>query len=177
MAHLLLAAYVLAIGEVDEVLVVPVYEHAFGKRLAPYEDRVKMCELAFAGLANVEVSRVEEQLPRPNRTLNTLLRLREQWPEAVLRLVVGSDVLADTPKWHAFHEVTRLAPLLIVPRPGHPHPGAAVLPDVSSTRLRALLARRDAAALGEAAKLVPHAVLGYVLGHGLYAAADAGGGG
>lgn len=167
-AHVLLAAYVLAIGEADEVLVVPVFEHAFGKHLAPYEQRVKMCELAFADIGHVKVSRVEQQLPPPNRTLLTLQHLQAERPGAKFRLVIGSDVLADTPKWHAFHEVTRLAPLLVVPRTGHPHPGATVLPDVSSSQVRELLARGDDVARARLAELVPRAVLDYVLETGLY---------
>jgi len=167
-AHVLLAAYVLAIGQADEVLVVPVFEHAFGKQLAPYDARVKMCELAFADIGHVKVSRVEQELPRPSRTLLTLQRLQADQPDARFRLVIGSDVLADTPKWHAFHEVTRLAPLLVVPRPGHPHPGAAVLPDVSSSQVRELLARPDDVARARLAELVPRAVLEYILQSGLY---------
>jgi nicotinate-nucleotide adenylyltransferase len=169
-AHVLLAAYVLLMGEVDEVLVVPVCEHAFGKRLAPFADRVALCELAFAGLRQVRVSRVEEELPHPNRTLATLQRLKQQDPELRLRLLVGSDVLADAAKWHAFDEVVALAPLLVVPRPGHAAGEALVMPDVSSTRVRELLTQRgDPAALRELSALVPRAVLDYALENQLYA--------
>ena len=165
-AHVLLAAYVLSIGEVDEVLVVPVFDHAFGKRLAPYADRVRMCELAFADLPRVQVSRVEELLPHPNRTLDTLEYLREQQPQASFRLVIGSDVLADAGKWHAFDQVQRLAPPLVVTRPGHAEVGPALFPDVSSTQLRELFERGDRAALS---KLMPRGALEHALARGLYA--------
>ncbi len=168
-AHVLLAAYVLLIGEVDEVLVVPVCEHAFGKQLAPFADRVALCELAFSGLHHVSVSRIEEELPRPNRTLATLEHLKARHPESQLRLLVGSDVLADAAKWHAFDEVVRLAPLLVVPRPGHAEGGPLLMPDVSSTRVRELLAHRDdPAALTELSALLPRAVLDYALENQLY---------
>jgi nicotinate-nucleotide adenylyltransferase len=167
-AHVLLATYVLLRGEVDEVLVVPVFEHAFGKRLAPFEERVELCELAFAALVGVTVSRVEAELPSPSRTLVTLEHLTRARPDAHFRLVVGSDVLIDAHKWYAFDEVTRRAPLLIVPRPGYPHPGAAVLPDVSSTSVRELLARRDPAAIEELRGIVPRACLDVILAKNLY---------
>lgn len=168
-AHVLLAAYVLLTGEVDQVLVVPVCEHAFGKRLAPFADRVALCELAFEGLRQVTVSRIEEELPRPNRTLATLQRLKQQHPGDSLRLLVGSDVLADAAKWHAFGEVMNLAPLLVVPRPGYEETGPVLMPDVSSTQVRELLARRDALALRELGALVPRSVLDYALENQLYA--------
>jgi len=168
-AHVLLAQYVLLTGAVDRVLVVPVCEHAFGKRLAPFADRVALCELAFASVRHVRVSRIEEELPHPNRTLATLERLKQQHPQDSLRLLVGSDVLADVAKWHAFEAVVSLAPLLVVPRPGHEGQGPVLMPDVSSTQVRELLARRDAAALRELGALVPHDVLHYALENQLYA--------
>lgn len=168
-AHVLLAAYVLAIGEVDEVRVVPVFEHAFGKRLAPYADRVRMCELAFADLPAARVSRIEEQLPHPNRTLDTIRRLQQEEPQATFRLVIGSDVLADAAKWHAFDEVKRLAPPLVVSRAGHAEVGPGLFPDVSSTQLRELFERADTAALG---KLMPHGALQHALERRLYGPAQ-----
>ena len=168
-AHVLLAVYVLSIGEVDEVLVVPVFEHAFGKRLAAFAERFRMCELAFAGLQRVRVSRVEEDLPRPNRTLATLQRLQSDDPDASFRLVIGSDVLADARKWHAFDEVQRLAPPLVVTRPGHAEVGPSLLPDISSTHLRQLFACGDTRAL---AKLMPRAALEHALSRALYGAAQ-----
>lgn len=164
-AHVVLAVYVLSIGEVDEVLVVPVFEHAFGKRLAPFAERFRMCELAFGGLQGVRVSRVEEALPRPNRTLVTLQRLQRDEPGASFRLVLGSDVLADAAKWHAFDEVQRLAPPLVVTRPGHAEVGPSLFPDISSTQLRQLFACGDTTAL---AKLMPRAALDYALSRDLY---------
>lgn len=167
-AHVLLANYALLTLPIDEVLVVPVFEHAFGKRLAPFEDRLRLCQLAFAACSAVRVSAIECELPRPSYTLHTLQRLSVLEPGAELRLLVGSDVVAETRKWHAFQEVTRIAPLLVVERAGHAGQGA-LLPELSSSRVRELFGRRDEHSLGELSRLVPRAVLSYVLDHGLYA--------
>jgi hypothetical protein len=48
--HLLLAQYVLATAPVDELWLLPTFRHAFGKDLAPYDDRLAMCELVAAEL-------------------------------------------------------------------------------------------------------------------------------
>jgi len=88
-----------------------------------------------------------------------------------MRLLVGSDVLSDTGKWHAFERIAELAPPYIVARPGHEHPDghAALLPDVSSTRIREALAQRgDADAEAVLASSVPRAALAYITEHGLY---------
>lgn len=169
-AHVMASVYALSVGGFDRLLVVPVFQHAFPKELVPFEHRVRMCELAFAGLSRVTVSRKEALLPVPSRTLQTVRALAEEHRGAELRLVVGSDVLSEAHKWHAFEEVQRLAPLFVVGRSGHDRAHACVLPAVSSTRVRSLLDRtEDLAALEELRELVPGAVLDYALSRRLYA--------
>lgn len=175
-AHLLAAAYALATGAFDELLVIPVFAHPFQKRLSAFEHRTTMCELAFAELERVTVSRIEEELPMPSRTLSTLEALKRQRPGAELSLIVGSDVLAETSKWHAFDQVLRLAPAFVIGRSGYPHPqaSAVALPAVSSTRVRELLACVEIpGALQELAQLVPARVLDYALRQHLYSVAPA----
>ena len=170
-SHVLAAVYALKVGGFDQVLVVPVYEHAFHKRLSPFEHRVRLCELSFAGIAGVEVSTIERALETPSLTLRTIEHLAREHPDWAMRLLVGSDVLSDAGKWHAFERIAELAPPFIVARPGYEHPNAcaALLPDVSSTRIRDALGRRsepDSEALLSGS--VPRAVLAYIAEHGLY---------
>lgn len=172
-AHVLLAAYALSVGRFERILVVPVFAHAFDKSLAPFEHRVRMCELAFAPLTGVSVSRVESELPTPSRTLFTLEALAAEHPGAELSLLVGADVLPEANKWHAFDAVVRLAPLFVVGRGGLAAPGASgfVLPPVSSTRIRELLvAGAEPSARAELDEIVPAPVLDYVRAQGLYGA-------
>ncbi|HEX7669846.1 MAG TPA: nicotinate-nicotinamide nucleotide adenylyltransferase, partial [Polyangiaceae bacterium] len=141
-AHVKAAKYVLSTGEVDRVLVLPVFEHAFGKPLAPFVHRVAMTRLAMAGESSVQVSALEESLGAPSRTLRTVERLGELHPDWVCRLVVGADVLAETAKWHRFDDVVRLAPLMVLGRVGVAREDAPtpLLPEVSSTEVRQRIA-------------------------------------
>ncbi len=171
-SHVLGAVYALKVGGFDSVLVVPVYEHAFHKQLTPFEHRLRMCELAFGGIGGVQVSPVERDLATPSLTLRTLEHLSAAHPDWSLRLLVGSDVLPATDKWHAFERISELAPPYVLARPGyaHPDPQALALPDVSSSRVREAYrhrARADEAAL--LASNLPRAVWEYIDQHGLYA--------
>ncbi len=166
--HVLGATWVLACGEVDGVVVTPVFGHPFAKKLAPFEHRVEMCRLGLGWLPGVEVSEVEATLDAPSLTVHTLRYLARQRPDARLRLVVGADVLNETESWTEWDEIVRLAPPLVLGRVGFDHADAPapVLPDVSSTRVRELVASgTDDSALRA---LVPRAVLDYVRRHGLY---------
>lgn len=164
-AHQMACLFVLETQEVDRLWVVPTFRHAFAKHLVPFEDRFHMCQLAFAALgARVAVSRVEEELGRPkSRTLDTLQELVRRHPAARFRVVVGADILAERDKWHRWDEIQALAPPIVVGRRGYPGPGDFELPDVSSTEVRARLARGESAL-----PLVPRAVMNYIAERGLY---------
>lgn len=170
-AHVLVACYLMSVGACDQVLVVPVKAHAFDKVLAPFPDRLALCEAAMSGLPGVIVSDREATLPPPNYTLTLLKALASEHPSWQLRLVMGSDVLAERAEWHAFDEVERLAPLIVLGRAGHPSVGAlpALLPQISSTEVRAWLKRRAEPGAREAlARVVPARVLAEIEARGLY---------
>ncbi len=179
-AHQLVALYVLETQLVDELWFVPTYAHPFGKPLAPYADRVAMSELAAAALGpRAKVSRVEEELAqRPgflaSRTLDLVEHLAAQGLE--LRLVVGTDILGETAKWHRWDDVVAKAPLIVVGRGGHALPAGSIetgvtMPQIASTRIRELVAR--APDDPELARLLPREVLWYIARHDLYAASPA----
>ena len=62
LAHVLAVTAVRSTEDVDEILVVPTYQHPFAKPLAPFDDRVELCRLAMEWIPGVSVSRVEEEL-------------------------------------------------------------------------------------------------------------------
>jgi nicotinate-nucleotide adenylyltransferase len=170
-AHLLTVSFVLAVGEFERVLVVPAFEHPLDKRLTPFADRLELCRQAFADLPRVEVSGIEAELPRPSYTIRLLERLHADRPDEPLRLVIGSDVLHETPRWHDFEGVKALAPPFVITRAGFEGEGLgpALMPDVSSTLVRGLLARRgDPVVESELTWLVPRRVLERIALRGLY---------
>ena len=170
--HVLSVAYVLSTELVERVVVVPVFEHALGKQLARYEHRVAMVESAFGWLPRVEVSTIESRLGAPSLTLRTIEALLSEHPDWNLRLLVGSDILGEIQRWHAFAEIEKRAPLLVLPRAGAgtSDERAPLLPRVSSSEVRGLLASlaTDPAAHAALSALLPRAVLDYVKTHALY---------
>jgi len=162
--HVLVAAYVLASHSIERVLVTPTAAHAFGKKLSSFEDRLKMCELAFEPVRGVELCTIERELPEPNYTLHTLQALASRFPNVRLRLLVGSDLQRETHAWHDFASIQTLAPPLWIARQGNdPIAGEPAMPDISSTDVR----KRVAAGAPTTGLLSPK-VAEYVRSHGLY---------
>jgi|GraSoiStandDraft_23_1057293.scaffolds.fasta_scaffold179292_2 nicotinate-nucleotide adenylyltransferase len=170
--HVLAVAYASSTHDFDQAIVVPVFVHPFDKPLAPFEHRVAMARLAFAPLARTSVSTVEATLGVPSLTIRTLEHLSREHPEWTLHLVVGSDVLRESSKWTEWDRIELFAQLVVLGRVNaeHPFAPAPVIPNVSSSQVRSLLAERtrDGGARDELSRLVPRSVLRYVDEHGLY---------
>jgi nicotinate-nucleotide adenylyltransferase len=161
--HVLAASWVLATAEVDGLWIVPTLEHAFGKRLTPFPHRRRMAELAFAGLRRVEVSAIEAELGGASYTVRTLEELARRHPGVSLRLMIGSDLVDQVPRWKEGARLPGLAPLLVVGRGGHDDGRELAMPEVSSTEVRERL-RAGKSVDG----LVPKSVIDYIARHGLY---------
>ena len=159
-------AWSLSTAEVDEVWVTPTWQHAFGKEhAASFEERMSMCELAFALFRDVEISDLERRIGGVSRTLHTLKAFETEHPEAVFRLLVGADVLSTTDRWHRWDEVVKIAPPLVVGRQGYPDPQAChiSIPNINSTDIRSGLPNAS-----KVAGLVPTSVIEHIRSHGLY---------
>ena len=139
----------------------PTYQHPFAKALAPYEDRVKMCELAMGWLPRVEISRVEEELGGESRTLRTIEHLRAQHPDWQLRFIMGADLVVESSKWYGFDRIVELAPPIVLGRVGRRRTRARRLPFFLPSRApRCAPMIGDRSAGSELEPLVPRAVLG-----------------
>ena len=169
LGHLLAAHVVRALEPVDQVWFVPAARHPFGKPLIAVAHRMAMCELmcrdaaGWLGTSDIEASRGGD-----GYTVDTLRALHRRWPDRRWTLVVGSDIVAELPRWREVEEIRRLARIVILNRAGHPDPAALGPPlaKVSSSEVRAALA---AGRGGEG--LVHRDVLAYIERHRLYAAA------
>ncbi|MCA9570212.1 MAG: nicotinate-nicotinamide nucleotide adenylyltransferase [Myxococcales bacterium] len=159
--HAMVAAWLGWTSRVDRVWLVPTGSHAFGKRLLPFGLRVEMCEvLARCAGSHVDVCTIEAELPVPSYTIDTLRALAVRHPEHTFQLVVGADILPETPRWKAWDAIAREFEPIVVGRGGHGDvEGMPTFPEVSSTVIRA---RHDAGQ--DVSALVPSGVLALLEG-------------
>jgi len=173
MGHVLAATWVVTREPVDELRVIPVFRHAFGKRSTPFELRCEMAQAAFAHLAPwVTVSRIEERLGGTSYTIDTVRALLAETPQPPpnLSFVCGTDVYAERERWKEWDTLRELMRFIVLGRDGGPPPPPGVeirawLPDVSSTDIRRRV--REGAPWGH---LVPEPVRAIIQREGLYRA-------
>jgi nicotinate-nucleotide adenylyltransferase len=135
---------------VDELWMVPAFQHAFGKPLAPFEDRVALCELAMRPFGDrVRISRIEEELGGASYTLRTVRELTARTPGLEIVIVIGTDLVEERARWHGFSELRELVTFLVIGRRGATAGAGPAsrdqivpveLPEVSSTEVRKRLA-------------------------------------
>ncbi|MFO0596040.1 MAG: nicotinate (nicotinamide) nucleotide adenylyltransferase [Myxococcaceae bacterium] len=163
--HLMAALYVRAtLG--GDVWLVPAFNHPFGKPLAPFADRVAMCEAMASEVGPwLSVSQAESQVGGEGRTIELLEWLLPKHPGVRFRWIIGSDILADLPKWKAWDRIQQLVQVTVLHRAGYPATGALGPPmaEVSSTEIRKLLDEGKAPV-----ELVPKQVLDVARARGLY---------
>jgi len=161
LGHVLAAVYAHAIGGVDEVWVLPVAKHAYGKPIVAWDARWRMCAAAFAGLSFVRLR--DDELRNPHGyTFDLVTGLRAKYPEHHWCLVGGTDTAKDLRHWHRGEELTALVEVIAVPRRGYDDlPNA--LPALSSSLVRERLEQGQSIA-----DLVPTAVADLIRQHGWY---------
>ena len=156
--HTLATLWALQTGALDEVWWMPTYRHAFGKQLVGFEQRVALCELATRDLRRVHILEIERELGGLSRTIDTVIELERRHPGARFTLIVGSDILAERHAWKDWEGLMRRVDLHVIGRAGHTEALKAyrtaerrprrdsplpevILPEVSSTHVRELLAK------------------------------------
>lgn len=137
--HVLAACYAKVAAPIDEVWVLPVARHPYGKQLSPWSQRWDLCQRAFAALPFVVV-RDDEQHNQAGFTVTLVEQLRAQQPHHTWYLIGGTDTARDLPRWHRGAELATLINVIAVPRRGYDYHPAA-LPELSSSLVRQQLAK------------------------------------
>ena len=146
------------------------------------EQRLEMVRLAFGGIPCAEITDMELRREGKSYSVDTVCQIHEQYPDAELWLLMGSDMLEIFHLWHAPEVIVRCAKLATFARgdAGEQEMFAKMLPllknnfgaditlipmetlPVSSTEIRQM------AAQGKAETLLSEQVLGYIQREGLY---------
>lgn len=166
--HLAIARYVADRGLADMVwfVVSPHNPLKSANDLAPFEHRVAMVRLAIDAEPRFEVCDIEQHMPRPSYTINTLRELQKHYPEHKFNILCGSDIYDQLDTWREPNAIREMVGFLIYPRGGGHHSDVmsdAPQFDISATDLRTMISRQSTPT-----GLLPSTVLQYIDSHGLY---------
>lgn len=120
LGHLFIAQEAAAAIPLDRVLFVPTADpiHRPSPPVASPDDRAQMVRRAIADNGQFEFSPLELERPGPSFTIDTLRILAQLYPGRALYFIVGSDSLAELPRWREPRAILDLARVVGMARPG-----------------------------------------------------------
>ena len=119
--HMAVAEKLAEVFELDEFVFIPAFHapHKLDRKPTSAFHRYAMLCLATSEKQKVKVSTIELELPEKPFTVETLERLKSQFPEDHIFFVMGADSWQDIQTWREWEKVLLMTNHIIVARPGY----------------------------------------------------------
>ncbi len=131
--HLRSAFEMLQALDFDEVRFIPCSDPPHrGVTYATAELRYRLVRLAIEGQKGFVADDRELRREGLSYTVDTLISLREEFPDRSLGLIVGMDAFLGLPGWHRWDEILGIAHIVVAHRPGWKAPDLGVLGELIS---------------------------------------------
>ncbi len=116
--HLIIANHIAQEESVDEVWLVvsPQNPHKKKESLLADHHRLYMVNLAVEDNPKLRSSNIEFKLPQPSYTVNTLVYLKEKYPDIKFSLIMGEDNLRSFHKWKNYEQILAHHRIYVYPR-------------------------------------------------------------
>ncbi|WP_020402909.1 nicotinate (nicotinamide) nucleotide adenylyltransferase [Gracilimonas tropica] len=121
--HISIAESFLNSGLIDElwVLLTPYPPHKQKAHQTPYKLRLDMLKAAFKGKEKIVISTIENELPKPSYSVQTIRHFKELHPDALFYFCMGEDSLRHFHTWKKYREILDECELMVAQRPGETH--------------------------------------------------------
>lgn len=104
--------------------------------VASPEQRLAMVACAIANEPALIVDDREIRRQGPSYTVDTLLSLRDEYPNTPFCLLIGIDAFLSFPSWHRSDTILQLSHIIIAHRPQYQLPSTGIIADLMKTRLQ-----------------------------------------
>lgn len=169
--HVKIAEHIVTKLGFDQVWLMPCFAHAFGKNLTNAKDRFAMTVLLET--KTIQASDYEVQKGGISISFETLTDLAKLHPYDSFFWIIGSDQIADFPKWEGWKEIIDRFGLIVVQRDKKALTNKTFdnitllqsneIPNISSTEIREKVKKEEAIT-----DLVPEKVEEYITKYNLY---------
>ena len=151
----------------DEIWIVPNDKHWKAEKRkgrAPYEDRIRMLELAVGNLEaehrslvptqqtnkRIKISRADREAGGVSHPVKRIRHIASQCPDAQLVIFFGTDMRKEVEAWPEIGDLRQMAEVVFLERPGYETGGSVKMKQkmsVSSTEIRKAVAAGDVDAI------------------------------
>ena len=148
--HLIIANHVVNNTDLQQVWFVISPQNPFkvSKSLLNEYHRLHLVKSSLEGENKLKASSIEFKLPKPSYTIDTLIHLKDKYPQHQFSIIMGSDSFCNLSKWKNAEVIIRDYPLYIYERQGFDvkntanaqvHLLQAPLLQISSTNIRKMI--------------------------------------
>lgn len=118
--HMIIANFMASHTDLDQVWLVVSPQNPLKPKnsLARDHDRLHLVRLAIGDNPNLRASDIEFNLSKPSYTIDTLVYLKEKYPEYQFVLIMGGDNLAGLHRWKNYEILLRDYEIFVYRRPG-----------------------------------------------------------
>ena len=119
--HKVIASYLVDFTDLDKVMFVVSPQNPFKQKISLLDQyhRLQIIRAEIEDNPKLEVSDIEFDMPKPSYTIDTLVRLKEKYPENNYSIIMGSDNLQNFHKWKNYEQILEDYSVYVYPRPGY----------------------------------------------------------
>ncbi len=120
--HLQFAEAALQECSLDKVVFIPAAEppHKNGASITSFRHRLAMLLLAGLGMPGFECNAIEERLPKPSYTIDTLRELKKHYKkDCRLYFMIGADAFLDFLTWKSHQQILQSVNIILAMRKGY----------------------------------------------------------
>lgn len=120
--HLQLAHQAIEEVDLDQVMLIPAASPPHkNKVITPMKHRVAMLEIVCRDSDHLLCSSIENDLPKPSYTVDTLSELQQRFPKNTdIFFIIGSDAFLELLTWKAYLTLLSMVQFIVSPRIGYP---------------------------------------------------------
>ncbi len=137
--HLNMAKKALKQRSAFELWFIPTLISPFKDSSSDFKNRVTMIEMMIKKESSMKVCTIENELPSPSYSINTVEALIKKYPDYQFEWLIGDDQIESLHKWYEFEKLNSLVQFIVYDRHQEDHDYPVVLGDimdVSSTNIR-----------------------------------------
>src|SRR5437868_8301069 len=118
--HLIIANHAVNYTDLHQVWFVVSPQNPFKKSASLLNEyhRLHMIKSAISGENNLRASSIEFKLPKPSYTADSLIYLKEKYPDNEFSLLMGSDGFQNIDKWKNYEVIVKNHSIYVYLRPG-----------------------------------------------------------
>ncbi len=172
--HLISAKQIIDKKICDEIWFIPCFQNPLKKKPTKAEHRKKMIEIAIKNEKQIKLNETELNQKKTTYTIDTIKKLKKEFPEHEFYFVIGSKVLKEINEWKDYLELLKEVKLIVLPNPFTEIPeeikkfNPIELNSTLSSNISSTLIRKKIKENKNVLSLLPETVFDYIKENKLY---------